>query len=275
MPKVGHPALDTLESMAFDPVSFEANVILKLIPTERLPMVAQDALEAGFDGPCVLRMAILEPSAVWEIDQALPPMLIELGCQPLSPKDAALRLAHISARTILENGEDPLPSIPYFYQLMLAADYPEELIELGYFDDDDIFFSDVPEERRTRAREALEELLSPELRQKRVIERKAAWEQEQARITSEWPYVLNSPTGRALLKERYKEKIAYMRPLLWIELVAWVILGWAIGSWRTTVFGYIVSTPVLFALPIWGEYRQMKRERRDLLLRRRVPKKLI
>jgi hypothetical protein len=40
-----------------------------------------------------------------------------------------------------------------------------------------------------------------------------------------WPYVLNSPTGRALLKERYKEKLAEMRPFLWIELVTWGLLG--------------------------------------------------
>jgi hypothetical protein len=28
---------------------------------------------------------------------------------------------------------------------------------------------------------------------------------------------------------------------------------------------------MLFALPVWGEYRRMKWERRDLLLRRGVP----
>ncbi len=257
--------------MSFDPANFEAEVALRLIPTERLPAIAQDALEDGFDGPNVLRMAILEPVAGWGIDQALPPMLTELGCQEISPKEAALRLAQIRARRILETGEDPLPSIPYFYRLRLAADYPEELIELGYFDDDDIFFSDVPEEKRTRAREALEVLLSPEVRQKRLLERKVAWEREQARVKSEWPYVLNSPTGRALLKERYKEKLIEMRPLLWIELVAWIIFGWGISSWRTAFIGYIVSVPVLFALPVWGEYRRMKRERRDILLRRGIP----
>ena len=43
------------------------------------------------------------------------------------------------------------------------------------------------------------------------------------------------------------------------------------SSWRTSVIGYIVSVPILFTLPIWGEYRRMKRERRDTLLRRGVP----
>jgi len=74
-----------------------------------------------------------------------------------------------------------------------------------------------------------------------------------------------------LTKGRYKEKLMEMRPLLWIELVAWIIFGWGISSWRTTVIGYIVSVSALFALPLWGEYRRMKRERRDTLLRRGVP----
>ncbi len=259
------------KAMSFDPAMFAAEVVLKLIPTERLPSLAQDALEAGFDGPHVLRMAVLEPTAGWAIDQALLPMLAELGCRPLSSQEAALRLATLRAQLILTTGGDPLPSVPYFYQLMVAADYPEELLELGYFDDDDIFYSDEPEGKQTRARKALEELLSPELRQQRIIERKAAWEREQARIKSEWPYVLNSPSGRALFKERYVGKITEMRPFLWIELVAWTLVGWAFSSWRTTVFGYLSSIPILLALPVWGEYLRMKRERRDILLRRRVP----
>jgi hypothetical protein len=256
--------------MPFDAPIFEAEVALKLIPTERLPLVAQDALEAGFDGLHLLRMAILEPIARWEIDQQLPDMLAELGCRPISPKEAALRLARNRAERIRETGEDLLPSIPYFNKLMLAADYPEELIELGYLDDDDIFFDDS-EHKQKHAREALEDLLSPELRQKRLAERKVAWEQEQTKIKSEWPYVLNSPTGRALLKERYKEKLVEMRPFLWIDLVAWAFVGFALRSWRIALIGYVAMLPLLAVLPICGEYRRMRRERRDTLLRRGVP----
>ncbi len=261
--------------MPFDPTTFEAELALKIIPTERLPSVAQDALEAGFEGPHVLRMAILEPIAGWVVDQALPPMMEELGLRSIAPEEAALRLARKRAQRILETGEDPLPSVPYFNRLMEESGYIEELLELGYFDDDDIFYSDDPEEKQTRAREALEELLSPELRQKRVAERKAAWEQQQARVKSEWPYVLNSPSGRALLKERYVEKITYMRPFLWIEIVVWIFAGWSYSSWRTTVVGFIVSMLFIFTFPVLGEYLRMRRERRDTLLRRGVPDELI
>ncbi len=261
--------------MPFDPAIFEAEVALKLIPTERLPSVAQGALEAGFEGPYVLRMAILDPVAGWGIDQVLPAMMQELGCDVISPQEAALRLARQRAQHILKTGENPLLSVPYFYRLMVEADYPEELLGLGYFDDDDIFYSDDPEEKRTRARGALEELLSPELHQQRLAERKAAWEREQARMQSEWPYVLNSPSGRALLKERYIERITYIRPLLWLEIVLWIFVGWTFSSWRTTVIGFVVSMAFIFTFPILGEYLRMKRERRDTLLRSGVPDELI
>ena len=262
--------------MPFDPPTFEAELALNLIPTEQLPALAQDALEAGFAGPHIVRMAILEPTAVWAIDQALPPMLEELGCHSITPKEAALWLAHQRAKLILETGEDPLLSLSYFYRLMLSADYPKELIDLGYLKDDcEFLLEENVDNQRALAREALENLLSPELRERRHAERRAVWEQEQAKAKEDWPYVLNSPTGRTLLRKRYKEKLIEMRPLLWIELVAWIVLGWAFGSWRTALIGYFVTLSVLFALPYWGEYRRMKAERRDFLLRRRVPEEQI
>jgi hypothetical protein len=117
-------------------------------------------------------MAILEPTDGWAIDQALAPMLADLGLSSLAPKEAALRLAHQRAQRILETSEDPLPSLPYFYQLMLAADCPEELQELGYLDD--VFFGDDADTQRALAHEALENLLSPELRERTRAEKKAA-----------------------------------------------------------------------------------------------------
>ncbi|MGA8939449.1 MAG: hypothetical protein WB439_09820 [Acidobacteriaceae bacterium] len=258
--------------MPFDLASFEAEVALKLIPTERFPATAQDAMEAGFDGPHVIRMAILEPNAAWEIDQTLPAMLADLGCQPLTLEEAALRLGCQRAEHILKTGEDPLPSLPYFHRLLWSADYPEELYELAYLEDSfDLLIQDNADEQRTLAREALENLLSPELREQRYAARRATWEQAQQRAKTEWPYVLNSPTGKALFKQRYKEKLTEMRSFLWIELVAWSFAGWAFSSWRTTVIGYLVSVALMSVLPLWGEYRRMKRERRDILLRRRVP----
>lgn len=257
--------------MPFDPARFEAEVALKLIPTEELPMVAQNALEAGFDGPHVVRMAILDPKYGWAIDQALPLMLKELGCNRLTPQDAALHLAQEHARHLLDTGENPLSSLPYFYRLMLAANYPTDLIELGFLEDNFDYFFDDPDEQRTVVLEALQNLLSPELRQERKLQRQAIWERTRAKTESEWPYVLDSPSGRALLKERFIERIIELRPLLWIELAAWIVLGWAFSSWRAILIGFVTTVPLMLILAIWAVYRQMKFERRDTLLRLGVP----
>lgn len=111
-------------------------------------------------------MAILDPRYGWAIDHALPSMLKELGCRELSPKEAALWLARERAKRILESGEDPLASIPYFHQLSLSADYPKELFELGFLDD---AFSWMTEQGvRTQAHELLEELLRRQPREDRA-----------------------------------------------------------------------------------------------------------
>lgn len=160
--------------MLFDPPLFEAQVALGLIPTEKLPSIAQDAMEAGFDGPCVVRMAIVEPQYLWGIDQALPPMLAELGLQRISMKDAALRVAVRRAEEILASGEDPLLSTGFFFQLLLASDYLPELFNLGYLEDICPIELSSEEEQRAFAFEEMRVLISPELRQQSVAERRSA-----------------------------------------------------------------------------------------------------
>ncbi len=183
--------------MPFDPAEFEANVALRFIPTEQLPAVAQDAMEAGFHGPRVVRMAVLDPVAGWEVDQALPPMLAELGCKAISTTDAALRLACLRARRILDTGEELRPAVPYFHDLMEASGWIEELVEVGYFDDEAHLYRS-PEEERLYAREVLERLLSPDHGRQQIEDRKAQLERQWAALKSDWPYVLHSPAGKKL-----------------------------------------------------------------------------
>jgi hypothetical protein len=143
--------------MPFDPPIFEAEVALGLILSDRLPAAAQDAMEAGFDGPAVVDMAILNPRHLWAIDRALQPMLKEIGLRTLTPEEAGLRLAQKRAREIFANEEDPFSSTGYFYRLWVAADYAAKLCEVGNFNDYGEYFKSE-REKRERAREALEEL---------------------------------------------------------------------------------------------------------------------
>lgn len=259
--------------MPFDPSIFEAEVALKLIPTEQLPTKAQQALEAGFDGPRTVRMAILDSKSYWEIEQVLPEMLNELGMTSLSPKEAAMRLATLHAKHLLETREDPISSLSRFHRLMQAGDYPDELQELGWLGDelDGCTGCYTADEQSEFAIEALENLLSPELRERRRAEREAKWLKQREEAKCDWPYIFDSPTRRALLKEPNRDRLVEMRPLFWIEAAAWLLLGWAFGSWKTVAVGYLVTKPLLMALSYWSEYRRLKRERRDLLLRLRVP----
>lgn len=188
--------------MPFDPSIFEAEVALKLIPTEQLPTKAQQALEAGFDGPRTVRMAILDSKSYWEIEQVLPEMLNELGMTSLSPKEAAMRLATLHAKHLLETREDPISSLSRFHRLMQAGDYPDELQELGWLGDelDGCTGCYTADEQSEFAIEALENLLSPELRERRRAEREAKWLKQREEAKCDWPYIFDSPTRRALLK---------------------------------------------------------------------------
>jgi hypothetical protein len=257
--------------MPFDPSIFEAEVALKLIPTEQLPLRAQDALEVGFDRPHTLRVAILEPKSLYEIEQALPNMLSELGLEKIKPEEAAIRLAAIRAKQLLDSGDDPIPSLSYFYRLLTAGNCPDDLYELAYLGDEWEFTEVSPEEQQKQAIEALENLLFPELREQRRAKRQAEWQRLREEAKLDWPYIFRSTTGSRLLKDRYKERLIELRPVLVIEAAAWALVGWALGSWKTPLIGYIITVPLLMLLAYWGVYRQLKRERRDTLLRLGVP----
>ncbi len=256
--------------MPFDPQTFEAETTLHLIPTEELPNRAMEAVEAGFDGPNVIRMAILNPNAPYEIEQALPAMLAELGCRKTSAEQAATLLAHQRAERILSQNEDPLLEWSYFLRVYHAADYPVDLSGLAYALDECDYLDISLEQQRALAIDALEEFLSPELRQQRMMQRQAAWEQGQEKIKNDWPYTFDSPTRKALLGERLAERARDARIFLII-----LPLSWALGAW---VFGilyifFLALATIVFvpAFAYGAEYRRMKRERRDILLRANVP----
>jgi hypothetical protein len=257
--------------MPFDPSTFEAELALHTYLTEELPTIAQDALEAGFDGPHTLRLAILDPKSSSEIHDELPKMLNELGLTKISLEQAAIQLATVRAKQLLESGEDPISSLPYFHRLLWTGDYPEDLYELAYLSDDWEVYEPSPEEQRRLAVEALENLVDPKLREHRRIARQAEWQRLREETQRDWPYVFNSATGRNLLKERFKEGLAEGRPLFVIEAAAWALLGWAFGSWKIPLIGFAITIPLLILLAYRAVYRKIKRERRDTLLRLRVP----
>jgi hypothetical protein len=70
--------------MGFDLRRAQAEISLGRIPPERFPLLAQNALEAGYDGDTVIRVAILENPSGWETDQLVSTFLSDLGLKVLS-----------------------------------------------------------------------------------------------------------------------------------------------------------------------------------------------
>jgi hypothetical protein len=121
--------------MPFDRDIIEAKISLHLILSNELPLLAVDALEAGFDGPAVRRLAALHPMASFEIAEALPRAMSEMGMTFMEPGQAGLRLARYLCRQTLA-AEDPLPELFKLEGLYYRSGYPHELAALGILEDE-------------------------------------------------------------------------------------------------------------------------------------------
>jgi hypothetical protein len=114
-----------------DREQIEARLALNLIASADMPLIAQDALEAGLDGPATLRLAILERPTYFEVAEVLPRVMTELGLAQITIGEAALRVAKETAREILRNGDDPLRHVQAFQSLWVRSKYAKEIQTLG------------------------------------------------------------------------------------------------------------------------------------------------
>lgn len=122
--------------MVFDRELIEARLALSLILSEDMPSVAVDALDAGLDGPAIRRLAILEHPTYFEVAEALPRAMRELGLSQIRTEEAALRIARQMIREILQREDDPVKHLGDFESLWIHADYAEEISGLGTLDDE-------------------------------------------------------------------------------------------------------------------------------------------
>jgi hypothetical protein len=122
--------------MPFDPRTIEAQLALNLIGAIDMPRLAWDALEAGFDGPAIRRMASFESPTFFQVSEVLPRMMQELHLSKMTAGQAALRLARSKAQEILASKSDPLLHVRAFEQLWRSAGYCAELTDIGNLVDD-------------------------------------------------------------------------------------------------------------------------------------------
>lgn len=122
--------------MPFDREIVEARLALNLIPSSDMPRLAWDALEAGFDGPAIRRLAALMAPDWSEVAYLRSDVMREMRLATVTAGEAARRLAKHRAKEILGSGADPLGFTKYFYQLWAHAGYPREIASVGCLDDD-------------------------------------------------------------------------------------------------------------------------------------------
>ena len=106
-----------------------------MVGPEEMPALAWDALEAGFDGSAIRRLAALIKPSGWETDCILPAFMTEAGLEIISRQEASVRIARQLAGRILREGLDPFDYSRDFELLWIRADHPEAITDAGMLDD--------------------------------------------------------------------------------------------------------------------------------------------
>jgi hypothetical protein len=101
-----------------------------------MPSLAWHALEAGFDGRALRRLAALNKPNWSEVQHLLPRVRAELGMKVIATEEASYRVAKQRAQEILESGKDPLLRTRAFELLWIKAGYAARLAVLGCRDDE-------------------------------------------------------------------------------------------------------------------------------------------
>ena len=122
--------------MAFDPHFIEAQLVLNRISSTDLPQVACDALEAGFDGPAIRKLAALTAPTFFEVQEILPATMAEMNLVSIDKDEAAIRLAKHRAKQVIASGDDPLKHARDFELLWFESDYCPKLSGVGNLDDE-------------------------------------------------------------------------------------------------------------------------------------------
>lgn len=145
------------DALPFSPQLIQARWELNKLPNEELPLLAQDALEHGFDGPKIRRIAGLIKPETFELQPLMAGFLMELGITTRPTREeAALSLARFVAEAILEKRVAAYEGARFIWLEIVTEVWPNQPTELDSFIgkaseyDDCVFYAQHPEEIRRK-----------------------------------------------------------------------------------------------------------------------------
>ncbi len=104
------------------------------LSSKDLPPYAWQALELGYDGPAVRRLAALESPTFFEIGDLFEKANREMGKSPMAKKDAAILLAKETAAKVLSREKEPLTGAYEIFLLGYDCGMPDEIMLFGGLD---------------------------------------------------------------------------------------------------------------------------------------------
>ena len=134
--------------MTFSPELVAARWYSGNLGKEDLPKLAQDALEAGFDGKSLRRIAALGLNDLEDIDRFIEGALKEMGAPRLTKRVALLRLVEQSFEQAIASLQNPYESAREALG-MLYAGIPGEFPDIMYQIEDSAEMIELyPEDRK-------------------------------------------------------------------------------------------------------------------------------
>ena len=113
----------------FNPDLFVAKWYCSLLYPEEMPQFAADSLEAGYDGPALRRLAGMVKPTSTDIGDLFSQSLTEIGTVTVqNAEQAAIVLARMTARDIIEGRIDPLKGARFLAGLASSRNYPAYLV---------------------------------------------------------------------------------------------------------------------------------------------------
>lgn len=124
----------------FDPNIFVAKRFCGLVRPEDMPAFAADALEAGFDGPALRRLAGLVRPSSWDVGELFESAVGEIGIVEVRTKEQAVfKLARILAKAIVDGQVEPITGARGLSYYASVAGYPEELAQFDLLADEPLW----------------------------------------------------------------------------------------------------------------------------------------